>query len=302
MINTKDLLRQYREKNNTQSATIISFSGVDTQDVYNITAPFILNQKEVIAGRIESRENENSSVGLFEEIEPNNWQRIKSSIDLSLQDPFVTQIDGKTIIGGVEVSFLKDGTVKWRTIFYHLKNYTEVEKIFEGPWGMKDLRLKQLSNGQILVLTRPQGEKGGRGKIGATIINDFAELSIEIIENTPLLANQFIDEEWGGANEVHEINDELWVLSHIANFDADKNRHYYAMIFRLDIDQLTVNDAKIIAERKNFKPGPTKRPDLYDVVFSGGLQLTDKAIFLYAGISDAGAQKIQVKNPFSKGK
>ena len=41
-----------------------------------------------------------------------------------------------------------------------------------------------------------------------------------------------------------------------------------------------------------------KRPDLEDVVFSGGLHIYEDHIVLYAGISDAGAQKIKLENPF----
>lgn len=70
------------------------------QDVYNITAPFELAGKEVIAGRIESRDSEVSTVSLFEEVESNRWTLIADSIELSLQDPFYTRIDGQVILGG----------------------------------------------------------------------------------------------------------------------------------------------------------------------------------------------------------
>ena len=55
---------------------------------------------------------------------------------------------------------------------------------------------------------------------------------------------------------------------------------------------------KIIAERNDFQQGPMKRSDLEDVVFSGGLHIYEDHIVLYAGISDAGAQKIKLENPF----
>jgi hypothetical protein len=299
MIYTKKLLQSYHEQSEEgKKATCLHFSGVGNQDVYNITAPFELAGKEVIAGRIEARESENSTVGLFEQVEDNIWSKITEGIDLPLQDPFYTRIDGQVILGGVEVVFLDHGKANWRTVFYHLLNLSEAKKLFVGPWGMKDLRLKQLPSGEILVLTRPQGEKGGRGKIGATIIKCLADLSIETIEEAPLLTNQFTEDEWGGGNEIHLVNDEVWVLGHIANFDDQGNRHYYAFVFCLDQKNLAMTKAKIIAERRDFENAPSKRPDLEDVVFSGGLQIAEKHVVLYAGISDAGAQKIELENPF----
>jgi hypothetical protein len=300
MIYINQLLQEYRNEKSkvVKEATILRFSGVGDQYVYNITAPFELAGKEVMAGRIESRDSEVSTVGLFEEVETNTWSLIADSIELSLQDPFYTRMDGQVILGGVEVVFLADGKANWRTVFYHLTTLSEAKKIFEGPWGMKDLRLKQLASGEILVLTRPQGTKGGRGKIGATIVKNLDDLTIEKIAEAPLLSDQFCESEWGGGNEIHEIDDNIWVLGHIANFDDQGNRHYYAMVFCFERNQFAMTKAKIIAERSNFQQGPTKRPDLEDVVFSGGLQIYEDHVVLYAGISDAGAQKIKLENPF----
>lgn len=298
MIETKELVKKHREKKATSKAMVLKFIGVGSQDVYNITAPFHLNGETVIAGRVEARESEKSSICLFKETQKNVWQKIEEGICLPLQDPFFTMIDQKIILGGVEVVFSDNGQARWRTVFYQLEDRASAKKIFEGPWGMKDLRLKQLANGKLLVFTRPQGKKGGRGKIGLLVLNSLSELSIEKIEEAPLLANQFGEEEWGGANEIHEINGEIWVLGHIAAFDPQGNRHYYALSFRVDRKRQALSDAKIIAERKDFAKGPAKRPDLADVVFSGGLQFVEKQVILYAGISDAGAQKIEIENPF----
>ena len=93
---------------------------------------------------------------------------------------------------------------------------------------MKDLRLVELQDGSIGVFTRPQGEKGGRGKIGFTRVASLEELSIDQINKAPLLEGQFVDEEWGGCNEIHLLpNGILGVLGHIACFDEQGDRHYY---------------------------------------------------------------------------
>ncbi|MDZ7542959.1 DUF1861 family protein, partial [Clostridium perfringens] len=178
---------------------------------------------------------------------------------------FYTRINNELIVGGVEIfpDPEKEDTLKWRTIFYKGKNIQSLERFFVGPDGMKDLRLAQLLDGKIAVLTRPQGEKGGRGKIGFTIINSLNELTIEVVNESPLLNGLFIDEEWGGANEARPLDSStLGILGHIACFDNDGNRHYYPMTFKLDINTLKVSEQKLIAIRKDFKPGEAKRPDL----------------------------------------
>ena len=298
MIYTNDLLIKYRENKNVINPQILVFTGVPSKDVYNITAPFHIDNREVIAGRVESRDSEKSEIKLFEKKTDTEWSLIEESITLELQDPFYTIIDGKIILGGVEVEFISRDRVEWKTVFYELSSISDAKRLFEGPVGMKDLRLKQLENGQILVLTRPQGNKGGRGKIGYTIINSFEELSITQIESAPLLKKQFNDDEWGGANEIYELDGKVFVLGHIANFDSTGDRHYYAMAFELDMVSGTLVNPKIICERSDFLEGPSKRPDLVDVVFSGGLLLLDKKAVLFAGISDAGAQRIELVNPF----
>ena len=93
---------------------------------------------------------------------------------------------------------------------------------FQGPDHMKDLRLVQLKDGSIGVFTRPQGEKGGRGKIGFVRIGTLDDLSLDVIRQAPLLEGQFLDEEWGGCNEIHVLsNGLLGVLGHIARFDEE---------------------------------------------------------------------------------
>lgn len=297
MIQITALLEKHRLNNKQGNPQKLTFKGVGDKDVYNITAPFKFNHQELIAGRIESRCDEQSMIGLFIEEEENIWNLIPESICLPLQDPFITFIDNQLILGGVEVQFESDHAL-WRTVFYRLVTIREVEKVFSGPWGMKDLRIKQLENNQILVLTRPQGTKGGRGKIGGCVINHLDQLTIQVIEDAPLLNNQFSDDEWGGANEIHCIDGKVFVLGHIANFDDMGNRHYYAMTFELDLENFEILSPKIIAERKDFTDGPMKRTDLEDVVFSGGIQFVDKQTVIFAGISDAGAQKLTIENPF----
>lgn len=297
----EQLLEEFNSISQPANAEKIVFTGIGEKDVYNICAPFEDEGELVIAGRVESRDSEHSHVYFF--VERNGeWVPRENAPVLELQDPFFTRIAGELIVGGVQIfpHPINEGQLGWRTVFYKGQSIAELQEFAKGPDGMKDLRLVELKDGSIGVLTRPQGEKGGRGKIGYTRISSLAELTVDVINEAPLLENQFIDEQWGGANELHLLaNGLVGVLGHIASFDEEGNRHYYPMVFALNPETGEISDMKLIATRSNFLHGPSKRPDLEDVVFSGGLvRRPDGSADIYAGISDAEAQKITIVDPF----
>lgn len=298
----KDLLKEYQANRfSPLQVKKLEFEGVGNRDVYNITAPFLIENELVIAGRVENRDSESSDVYFF--VEKNGkWCPKAGAKTFHMQDPFFTFIDDELVLGGVETYPRPDdpSLLGWKTVFLKGKTLSGLEPFFEGPEGMKDLRLRQLGDGKIGVFTRPQGEKGGRGKIGYTVVNCLEELSVQKIEEAPLLANQFIEEEWGGCNEIHVLEDGiLGILGHIGSFDSEGNRHYYSMTFRMDPATGHYSDMKLLAVRNDFLPAEAKRPDLEDVVFSGGLvRHGDGTATLYAGIGDASAQCITLADPF----
>ncbi|MDP4172230.1 MAG: DUF1861 family protein, partial [Bacillota bacterium] len=232
----------------------IVFSGIGEKDVYNISAAFEDEGELVIAGRVESRDSEHSDVYFF--VERNGeWVPRENAPVFALQDPFFTKIAGELVLGGVQIfpHPTQEGALGWRTVFYKGKSISSLQEFAKGPDGMKDLRLVELKDGSIGVLTRPQGEKGGRGKIGWTRISSLTELTIDVIDEAPLLEGQFIDEEWGGANEPHLLaNGVVGVLGHVANFDGEGNRHYYPMVFALDPETGEFSDIELIATRSHF--------------------------------------------------
>ncbi|WP_424768716.1 MTP-1 family protein [Paenibacillus sp. sgz302251] len=298
------LLEQYLEKNKPVINPVkLLFKGVGDRDVYNISAPFEDDGEQVIAGRVESRDSEHSHIMFF--VERNGeWIPREGMQELELQDPFYTRVGGEIVLGGVQVypHPTNAGALAWRTVMYKGKRLRELELFFTGPNGMKDLRIAELHDGSIVILTRPQGEKGGRGKIGFMRLASLAELTIEKVEEAPLLNEQFIDAEWGGANEIHLLSNGLvGVLGHIASFDEAGDRHYYPMVFALNPFTGEYTDIEIIAIRDKFLPGESKRTDLVDVVFSGGLvRKKDGFADLYAGISDAEAHRMTIQDPFLK--
>lgn len=281
----------------------LTFSGVGQRDVYNIAAPFEWNGRHVIAGRVESREVEHSEIILFGDGN-GVWQPIPSATTFpGLQDPCITIIGGEIVLGGVRFPVtVADGSVGWRMEFYRGSSVDDLKLFLEGPDKMKDIRLVGLADEQIGILTRPQGAKGGRGQIGFVIAASLDSITAEAIQEAPLFKDQCREDEWVGANEAHRLqNGTIGVLGHIAHFDEKEHRHYYAMVFCIDTRNGRATSPEIIASRSDFPDGPAKRPDLVDVMFSGGLiRRTDGTATLYAGLSDAEAGCVLLPDPFAK--
>jgi Protein of unknown function (DUF1861). len=298
-----ELLEAYRASGaRADSPSRIVFEGVGDRDVYNIAAPIQDGGLYIIPGRVESRDSEHSDVVFFSE-QDGVWLPVEDAPVLALQDPFHCRIGGELVLGGVEIypHPEREDALMWRTVFYRGSSIRDLKPFFKGPDGMKDIRLVELPGGSIGVFTRPQGEKGGRGKIGFAQVASLEALTTTAIDDAPLLEGQFAEGEWGGANEAHLLNDgRVGVLGHTACFDEAGDRHYYPMAFVFDPKDASFTDMKMIAERRRFLPGPSKRPDLLDVVFSGGLvRREDGSALLYAGISDADAQVLTINDPFA---
>lgn len=296
-----ELLDSYKSNNNKIFGEKLIFKGIEGKDVYNITAPFEDDGDLVIAGRVENRNCEQSKVKFFINRD-GVWRPRANTVEFDLQDPFVTLIDGELIFGGVEIyphPVIK-GMLGYKTVFYRGQNINSLKKFTEGPEMMKDIRLVKLINGEIGVFTRPQGEAGRGGEIGFTKIKSLEELNSDVISMTPLLEGQFANGEWGGSNQIHILkNGLLGVLGHIACFDNEGNRHYYSMAFTFNANTKEASEIKIIAVRSDLPIGEAKRPDLKDVIFSGGLvRLKNGKAELYLGASDAEAYKVIIDDPF----
>jgi len=276
------------------------FEGFPDHDIYNITAPFHWMGRDVIAGRVEKRTEELSQIVLFEK-SANGWTPVPNAPVFSgLQDPCVTWINGNLLLGGVRFPvIIGDDQNAWQMEFFIENEGGKFEKVLTGPPKMKDVRFLQLPDHRIFVLTRPQGEKGGRGKIGFCIVDSLADATHDVIDQAPLF-DHCAEKLWVGANEAHNLNNgRIGVLGHIAEFDEDQNRHYYAMAFAIDPEEGTSTQPEIIAKRCDFPEGESKREDLEDVIFSGGIQRQENGkALLFAGLSDAEAGFIELPDPF----
>ncbi|MFA5773552.1 MAG: DUF1861 family protein [Candidatus Paceibacterota bacterium] len=284
----------------------LQFEGVDGYDVYNISAPFYIGDKVFVTGRVEKTEEiDDSQVMLFEK-KDGGWCLANEQPKFKMEDGFATHIGDELIIGGVEV--YPDSTEEnpnhksYRTIFYRGKDTASLEQFAVGPDTMKDIRLISLPNGKIGVFTRPQGEIGGKGKIGYMEIDSLDDLKKkDILNNAEIIENQFPEGEWGGANELHLLSDgRIGVIGHIA-YQDEKGKHYYAMAFIYDPKTKSASPMEIIATRKNFPNGKAKRPELDDIIFPGGLiRNGDGTAILYAGLGDAETGRITIKDPFEE--
>ena len=277
------------------------FAGVDGHDVYNITAPFRSGDIEVIAGRVEPRHHEFSTIVFFEE-KQDFWLPVLDAPLFDLQDPFFCFVRGELVFGGVRIHHTESGLLGWRTVFFRGANLFDLKEFFVGPNGMKDIRLCDLQDGRIGVFTRPQGMKGGRGTIGYTEITCLEDLTLGVLDAAPMIDNMFHPADWGGANETHFLpSGEIGVLAHSAHYENDDSlqaRHYYATAFIFSPQDRTFHNYRVIASRDQFPDGHAKRPDLQDVIFSSGLVRSSDGTRLYAGLSDAEARWIAIPDPF----
>ena len=281
----------------------IKFAGITGKDIFNITAPFVLDNKYYILGRAESRGEEDSSVTLFfyYSQDKKSWVLDRNHPVLNLQDPFITKFCGSTIFGGVEATQRPNKKdLSYRTMFYRYGN-DGMKLLAHGPWEMKCIRFIELPNKKIALFTRPQGKKGGMGKIGFTTINSLYELTSRTISNAPLINNPFAEDEWGGVNELHLLkNGKIGVLGHVAKNIKDK-KHYSVITFVFDPKTYIYTDMKIIVKRKDLPYVTPKREDLYNVVYPGGLiRNSDGTAKLYVGVGDTESYEIVLKDPFGK--
>lgn len=68
---------QKRTAHNTFSTGRLEFTGVGDKDVYNITAPFTSAGQVVIAGRVEARDSEHSTIVFFSE-QQGQWAPVET--------------------------------------------------------------------------------------------------------------------------------------------------------------------------------------------------------------------------------
>ena len=277
----------------------LKFSKVGNHNVYNITAPFTYEGKEYLIGRVENPKDETSTICFFRRLN-GHYAPDHTFQHFELEDPSLTKIGENYVLSGVETKQNGKGLLKWRTVFYKSKDLKKLRKFTTGPWGMKDIRLIQLQNDKIAVFTRPQGKKGRRGKIGYVEINSLSELKPRKISRAPLIPKLFARGEWGGANDLLILRSgKIGVLGHVARFSKDKNKFYYPVVFAFDPETHKISTMRLIGRRAELPEGDSKQPDLYNVVFPGGIiRKRGGLATVYIGVADAESYEVTIQDPF----
>ena len=302
------LIARYEQEKTVRNARPLHFLGVEGYDVYNITPDFVWEGRHYIAGRVEKRDTEMSCVRFFEKTQQEDTYAtvLPEMTFKDFQDPFVAVIGGELVLGGVQVICdpLCYGKIfSWHTVFYRGKTLESLKLFAEGPSHMKDIRLVELADGRVGVFTRPQGVLGGLGKIGYLTLNSLDEVNEDNLLRAKIFDSHFLPEEWGGANEIHLLkNGKLGVVGHIAFRDAEKRAlHYQSMAFVFDPETMEHTPLRLLARREDLYQGDEcKRPDLHDVLFTGGLvRHGDGTATLYTGVSDCLAYRAEIDDPFA---
>jgi hypothetical protein len=308
---------------------------------YNPSAPeYVLikgREVRVLAARAEERGSELSHIRFFEEKRGGSLlsRIVDESIPalsarspmLKLQDPSLTIMDGDLYIGGVEVAFKNPGDkfLSYRHVIYKAPgrelSALSAEPVFVGDWGKKGTRFERLRDGRYVVVSRPQGEVGGRGKIAWSLIDPIAGETFQQTMDRGIAGAKVLDshvtaEEWQGPNKLYVLPDgNVMFLSHQASFSGEGNRDrdYVATCFFLDPVSGKHTQLDVILERKDLPGGiarGAKRPDLANVIYTSGFETNrdgslklnrDGTATLWFGEGDLLVGRAKVANPLAKG-
>lgn len=303
----REQLEELRALGMPRGGRILDVQGIDCPMVTNPSIPFVSDGIEVLAVRADPGGPLPASRTVFCTRSGDVWRPIEGAPVLPLEDPFVTRIGGRLVLGGVRV-IIKDGAVDaWVTDFYIGESIFSLEPLFTGPWHMKDIRLVELPGGRVGVFSRPQGQKmldrhGCIAQIGFAAFGSLSDITPEAIENAPFLQGLFLPDEWGGANQAYLLaNGLVGVIGHKAWgqwIDGEHVLHYYSMAFALDPATRRFTEPRIICARECFADGPAAQPRTRDVTFTAGIVRKDGAkANLYTGLSDCRIGCIEIDDP-----
>ncbi len=291
-----------------EKGIILKFEGLsEDRDVYN---PAVLENSDgslLLAARVESRQNATDArIMFFTESTLGTFRVVDRLPKFDGEDPDLVRIGDELILSMVQADWDKTDPTKLlglRQIFYRGKSPEELQEFTKGPEGMKNIHLVGLSDGKIGVYTRPQNDEYGRGKICYKILDSLDELNPENIVGGCLLEDRFEEDEWEGVNAVYANISENCechgVLAHKASRDED-GVHYVATAFIYNPLTQKRSAVEQIASRGDFPPGKSKRVDLKNVVYPGGLvRLGDGTAMIYVGLNDVDVARRPIKDPFS---
>ena len=155
----------------------IAFGGVGGKDVYNIAAPFTDGGVPVIAGARGIAGTASMPRSSFFAEREGQWLPLEGAPVLELQDPFHTRIGGELSSAAWRSTASREA--ERAPVAYRLLPRTrrpQPEAVLQWARRHAGSPLDRARGRDIGVFTRPQGENGGRGKIGYTRVKSLDEL------------------------------------------------------------------------------------------------------------------------------
>ena len=274
---------------------------------------------------------------LFRKQDIGTWLREEKLLPfLNFQDPFVTEINGETVFGGVEYPIPNMPPLHaFRTVIYRGPNIFSLERFAEIPGKCNRL----VEDG---LYTRPQSPDGappwyigGRGQVGFIPLESIDQiLKLRDYHNPDTLVNAphglfvteetnpDVDPEWGGFNDSHKIrvthngsvHEVYLVFGHIARYspetvvltggEAFHPKEYYPMVCLHNPQNNRASTPAIIATIEDFGDEvPAKRLDLFRVVYKGGANISPAGLrdgehYVHFGVGDATAYDAKLNPVF----
>lgn len=306
---------------------ILDFEGLKKDETVYNPCPFVQDGELCLLGRVEAFASEIAHIHQFKKTE-GEWRSQELSF-LNVQDPFLSLVRNQKIVGGVALDFSEPfpgiyTITSYRTSFY---DFDTKEKLFDGPSGMKDIRLIDLGD-SIGVFTRPRSEHEGivHSSIQFSTVSSLEDINPDMISQISVdpmkkVRGFFNHNEWGGVNAVYHLQDGwLGVLGHIAYYSEhatpqspdrahtdEHMRKYAAIAFEFHPKTGEVTHPVIILARNNLETSArSKREDLHNVIFPGGFifEIQESApmeqVLFFYGLGDAHVGVSELPYPFHR--
>lgn len=277
----------------------------------NPSCPFINNGRKLIAVR-ECTRAEVTDRSVFLKLDGDGvWRKLENAVSYELQDPYICEIGGEYVFGGVKA--WKPDMDKWTWLceFYRGKDINSLRHLLTGPTLMKDIRLVGLNGGRVGIFTRPQGilyrkRSGNIADIGYTEADSLDGVDSHMMVTAPVLKGVFRPDEWGGVNQVYPLkNGLLGIIGHFAYGDGEFREglavHYYGMAFAFNPKTAEFTEPKVIAARDNFEHDLHIKHRAGDVIFSAGIErITGGKAMFYSGVADNFIGQMEIDDPFAE--
>ncbi len=274
-------------------------------DRYNQSEPIQLGDMQVMAVREEPHGSEDSCTKFFRRGTEDLWQVITDADQLTgCQDPsYQGEIYGQKYLSVVNTRVEDDGSRSYWSELYELNDkLKDLKKVAESPLFCKGLHLCPVPDDGIDGFIRPQRGKYGRGKICYFHIESIEELQgvLDNIENKTEIIDIFDEEEWGGVNDVHRLDDgRIDVLGHIAESHIDEEgierKSYYVTHAFFDPRARQMEDLTIIMTLDDLKAEDglvkdhvkAKNPMVENVLYPTNSVIDENGYHVYVGVKDA---------------